>query len=116
MTQERYVARFHAEKAELARHYCTVFKFWRDCPLRRCRRERDCCGVQHACLKRRQQEIPRKMQWRATPGNPALDAGECRAAGAHGARIPAEQFLSGGGEGRAAGGDGVIGRHPANRR
>ena len=65
MTQERYGARFHAERALLARHYCTVFKFWRDCPLRRCRRERDCCGDQHACLKRRQQEIPRKIQWRA---------------------------------------------------
>ena len=65
MSQERYVARFHAEKAVLARHYCNVFKFWRDCPCKRCRRERVCCGDQHACLKRRQNEVPRQIQWRA---------------------------------------------------
>jgi hypothetical protein len=65
MSQERYVARFHAEKAALARHYCNAFKFWRDCPCKRCRRERVCCGDQHACLKRRQNEVPRQIQWRA---------------------------------------------------
>ena len=59
------MARFHAEKAVLARHYCTVFKFWRDCPFKRCRRERTCCGDEHACLKRGQDEIPRKVEWRA---------------------------------------------------
>jgi hypothetical protein len=65
MSQERYVARFHAEKALLARHYCNVFEFWRDCPYKRCRRERVCCGDQQACLKRRQNEVPRQIQWRA---------------------------------------------------
>jgi hypothetical protein len=65
MSQERYVARFHTEKAALARHYCNVFKFWRGCRCKRCRRERVCCGDQHACLKRRQNEVPRQIQWRA---------------------------------------------------
>jgi hypothetical protein len=62
---EQYAARFHAEKAVLQRHYCNVFKFWRACPLRRCRRERICGGDANVCLKRREPEIPRDMQWQA---------------------------------------------------
>jgi len=65
ITTERYVARFNAEKAMLARHYCTVLKFWRDCPFKPCRRTRVCSGDQNACLKRRGQEIPREIQWQA---------------------------------------------------
>jgi hypothetical protein len=65
MTSERYVARFNAEKAMLARHYCTVLKFWRDCPLKKCRRARVCSGDQKACLKRRVQDVPREVQWQA---------------------------------------------------
>jgi hypothetical protein len=65
ITTERYVARFNAEKAMLARHYCIVLKFWRDCPFKPCRRTRVCSGDQNACLKRRGQEIPREIQWQA---------------------------------------------------
>ncbi|MGA3308379.1 MAG: hypothetical protein ABSD08_07165 [Xanthobacteraceae bacterium] len=64
-TIERYVARLNAEKALLARHYCTIFKFWRTCPLQRCRKARICSGDQHACLKRREKDVPRKIQWQA---------------------------------------------------
>src|SRR5579863_9792911 len=28
LTRERYLARLHAEKDRLARHYCDVFRFW----------------------------------------------------------------------------------------
>lgn len=59
------MARFNAEKATLARHYCNVFKFWGTCPFRRCRRARLCSGDQHACLKRREGEIPSAVQWQA---------------------------------------------------
>jgi hypothetical protein len=65
LTSEQHAARFDAEAAALARHYCDVFKFWRACPFKRCRKLRRCDGDQTACLKRRVSEIPRPAQWRA---------------------------------------------------
>ena len=65
MTAGQYVARFKAEKAALQRHYCDAFKFWRMCPLRRGRKARRCGGDANVCLKRREAEIPREVQWRA---------------------------------------------------
>jgi hypothetical protein len=65
LTTERYVARFEAEKASLARHYCNVFKFWRTCPFKPCRKARLCSGDQNACLRRREKEISRHVQWEA---------------------------------------------------
>jgi len=65
LTAERYLARFNAEKAVLARHYCNIFKFWRTCPFKRCRKARTCSGDQTACLKRSGKEIPREIQWQA---------------------------------------------------
>jgi hypothetical protein len=65
LTAEQYAARFAAEKAALQRHYCNVFRFWRGCPLRRCRKARTCSGDAHVCLKRRAQEVPRDIQWQA---------------------------------------------------
>jgi hypothetical protein len=44
ITAEKYVARFEAEVAKLARHYCSVFGFWRDCSFKPCRRARRCIG------------------------------------------------------------------------
>jgi hypothetical protein len=64
-TTERYAARFEAEKAMLARHYCTIFKFWRTCALKSCRKARACSGDQIACLRKREKEIPRDAQWQA---------------------------------------------------
>lgn len=64
-TKERYAARFHAEKAALQRHYCTVFKFWRMCAFKRCRKARSCSGNAQLCLRRRVQEIAREAQWQA---------------------------------------------------
>jgi hypothetical protein len=32
-----YAARLSVEKAALQQHYCNAVKFWRICPLRRCR-------------------------------------------------------------------------------
>jgi hypothetical protein len=64
-TAKEYGAQLAAEKAALRRHYCNAFKFWRMCPLRRCRKVRSCGGEADACLKRREREIPRDMQWQA---------------------------------------------------
>jgi hypothetical protein len=87
LTPERYAARFHAEKAALQRHYCTVFKFWRMCAFKPCRKARRCSGDAQVCLKRRVQEIAREAQWHArqhilaaTPaaaGPPERTAREC---------------------------------------
>jgi hypothetical protein len=65
LTTERYVARFNAEKAALAREYCNLFGFWRACALKRCRKGRTCRGDASACLARRVNEVSREMQWRA---------------------------------------------------
>jgi len=65
LTTERYVARLNAEKALLARHYCIMFKFWRSCPFKRCRKARICSGDQNACLKRSEKEVAREIQWQA---------------------------------------------------
>ena len=59
------MARFRAEKTALSRHYCDVFKFWRACPLKQCRKARHCAGDPDACLKRREREVPRDVQWQA---------------------------------------------------
>jgi hypothetical protein len=65
LTADEYVARFNAEKAMLARGYCDLFKFWRTCPFKLCRKARGCSGDQIACLKRSEKEVPRDLQWRA---------------------------------------------------
>jgi hypothetical protein len=65
MTSAQYEARFKAEKAQLQRHYCTVFKFWRSCPYKPCRKVRACAGDQHTCLKENANGVPRDVHWHA---------------------------------------------------
>ena len=65
LTPERHLARFAAEKARLARAYCDIFKFWRECPCKRCRRARRCSGDHNDCVKRCDSEIARDVQWQA---------------------------------------------------
>jgi hypothetical protein len=65
LTEAQYRARFMAEKAKLRLHYCNLFKFWRACPLRLCRKQRHCAGDAQICLKRRGHEIAREVRWRA---------------------------------------------------
>jgi hypothetical protein len=65
LTGERYVARFRAARLELARHYCTLFKFWRTCGTKQCRRARTCRGDQQACLAQRVQGVSRDLQFQA---------------------------------------------------
>jgi hypothetical protein len=89
LTTERYVARFNAEKARLARHYCTIFKFWRGCPRKSCRKMRTCGGDPHVCLKRGEPEVPRDIQWNARQ---QVIAATPAHAGAHGARVSSERF------------------------
>ena len=62
---EQYKARFAAEKVLQERRYCNVFKLWRTCRLKSCRRNEACGGNQHACLKRALDRVPRLVQWQA---------------------------------------------------
>ena len=81
-----WCARFAAEAARLQLHYCNLFRFWRDCRSKRCRRHRRCCGDTNACLKSRIGEIARPAQFQArqavlaaTPSNAGRAEREARA-------------------------------------
>ena len=63
--QARYMAQFDAARAALQRAYCDMFKFWRACAFKRCRRRRACLGDANLCLKRCVHEVPRGRQFRA---------------------------------------------------
>jgi hypothetical protein len=40
------------------RLYCEVFRFWRSCPVKRCKRERRCMGEPARCLMRGLPGVP----------------------------------------------------------
>ncbi len=65
LAAEDFKARFRDAKAELQRHYCTVFKFWRACRFKRCQCARACMGDAKACLERGVGAISRDAQWAA---------------------------------------------------
>jgi len=65
ISPDDYIARFAAERARLQRHYCNLFKFWRACRDKHCRRHLRCCGDASECLKSRIGEIPRHAQFLA---------------------------------------------------
>jgi hypothetical protein len=65
LTQEEFRARFEAEKVEVARHYCVLFRLWRRCPSKPCRRDRACVGDAVACLRRGARAVPREAQFAA---------------------------------------------------
>ena len=58
LTAAEWQARHDAACAIVARKYCDMFKFWRDCRYKPCRSARRCSGNQGACLQSRWQSIP----------------------------------------------------------
>lgn len=60
LTREEFRARFDAEKARVQRHYCSLFKFWRTCRSKPCRRLRACMGDPSGCLARCVGALPRR--------------------------------------------------------
>jgi hypothetical protein len=50
--------RHDAACAIVARKYCDMFKFWRDCRYKPCRSARRCRGDQGACLESRCWSVP----------------------------------------------------------
>jgi hypothetical protein len=79
LTREEFRARFDAEKARVRRHYCTLFRFWRTCRSKPCRRMRACMGDPSACLKRCVGELPRRAVFDARQALVAAMPANCAA-------------------------------------
>ena len=99
LTQEEFRTRFHAEKAKVQRHYCTLFGFWRSCRSKPCRRARACGGDAKTCLESSVHAISRERQFaareallRATPRNLAAPERAARAIMAGSFEHPQEAF------------------------
>ncbi len=58
LSAEEYQRRNEAAWAVVARKYCDMFEFWRDCRYKPCRAARRCVGDQGTCLKSRCSSIP----------------------------------------------------------
>ncbi len=65
LSKTQYAARFAAEKVSQQRRYCDAFALWRQCPLKRCRRNGACRGDPNLCLKGALDRVPRHTQWQA---------------------------------------------------
>ena len=58
LSPQEFQARHDAACAIVARKYCDLFGFWRDCRYKPCRSARRCSGDQGACLESRWQSVP----------------------------------------------------------
>jgi hypothetical protein len=52
LTGEEYQARYDAAAKVARRQYCNIFKFWRGCRYKPCRRAKTCRGDPSHCLQR----------------------------------------------------------------
>ena len=76
LSTAQYATRFAAEKLLQQQRYCDAFALWRQCRLKRCRRNHACRCDQNLCLKGALDRVPRHSQWQtrqdiliATPDN-----------------------------------------------
>ena len=58
LSPQEWQARHDAACAIVARKYCDLFGFWRDCRYKPCRSARRCSRDQGACLQSRSQSVP----------------------------------------------------------
>jgi hypothetical protein len=58
LSPAEWQARHDAASAIVARKYCNMFRFWRDCRYKPCRAARRCSGDQGFCLGSRWQSVP----------------------------------------------------------
>jgi hypothetical protein len=61
-TVDEGLALSDAAHAAVWRLYCEVFKFWRSCRIKRCRRHRRCLGEPALCLMRGLSSVPETQQ------------------------------------------------------
>ena len=79
LTREEFRARFEAEKVRVQRHYCDLFKFWRTCRSKPCRRLRVCTGDPNVCLRRCAVELPHRALFDARQALVAAMPSNCPA-------------------------------------
>jgi hypothetical protein len=58
LSPEEYQARGDAARAIVARKYCDLFGFWRECRYKPCRSARRCIGDVGYCLQSRVYDVP----------------------------------------------------------
>jgi hypothetical protein len=58
LSPKEWQARYDAAITIVARKYCDMFKFWRDCRYKPCRSARRCVGDARDCLHQRQFSVP----------------------------------------------------------
>src|SRR5580704_16994911 len=68
ITAREYEARYRDEAKRLRRFYCTLFRFWKSCGFKPCRKGRVCAGDAQACLKRNAGWVSREKQFAARQG------------------------------------------------
>jgi hypothetical protein len=61
----QWQARFNAGAEVAQRQYCDIFKFWRGCRYKACRRAKSCRGDSLLCLKRGRWGVPRDVLFQA---------------------------------------------------
>jgi hypothetical protein len=65
LTGPAWQARFDAGAEVAQRQYCDIFKFWRGCRYKACRRAKSCRGDSLLCLKRSRWSLPRDVLYQA---------------------------------------------------
>jgi hypothetical protein len=60
LSWQEFVAQFEAEKTKQQQRYCERFALWRECPVRRCRRDRTCRGHLSYCMVHAIHTMPRR--------------------------------------------------------
>jgi hypothetical protein len=58
LTGGEWQSRFNVAAARVQREYCEIFKFWRGCRYKPCRRSKACRGDPLACLNRGTPNMP----------------------------------------------------------
>jgi hypothetical protein len=65
LTGPQWQARYNAAAEVAQRQYCDIFKFWRGCRYKPCRRAKTCRGDSLLCLKRGRWGVPRDVLYQA---------------------------------------------------
>jgi hypothetical protein len=65
LTGPQWQARYNAAAEVAQRQYCDIFKFWRGCRYKPCRRAKTCRGDSTLCLKRSRWSLPPDVLYQA---------------------------------------------------
>src|SRR5579862_2670596 len=65
LTAAQFVKRFNAEKAVQQRRYCQALALWRNCRVKRCRRDQTCRSDEPFCMVLACNRLPREAHVQA---------------------------------------------------